>query len=118
MTVTVKLFDHSLALGVQPLGNRTVTLGPRSGTQINRIFDAVGQAAWTTTNAHAVVETDPPTLAVFSYAAVIDNATSDPIFVIGAEDERQPGPHMITIAVRAWDFSPADRTRRADADGG
>ena len=106
VTVTVKLFDHSDLLGVLPLGNRTVTLGPRSGTQINRFFDVVGQALHTTTNAHAVVETDPPNLAVFSYAAVIDNSSSDPIFVPGAEDERGPGTQQITIAVRAWDFSP------------
>ncbi|HSE65251.1 MAG TPA: hypothetical protein VLG15_16730, partial [Thermoanaerobaculia bacterium] len=44
--------------------------------------------AVTTTNAHAVVESAG--LPLFTYAAVIDNATTDPIFVIGAEDERAP----------------------------
>ena len=83
---TVKLFNGTALLGVQ-----TVPLGPRSGTQINRIFDAVGQGAVSTTNAYVVVESDGA--ALFTYAAVIDNATTDPIFVPGAEDSRGPtGP--------------------------
>ncbi|HEY6065278.1 MAG TPA: hypothetical protein VIY96_03930 [Thermoanaerobaculia bacterium] len=101
VTVTIKLFD-----GGTQLGSYTVALGPRSGTQVNRIFDVTGQGSRTTTNAYAVVETDDPSAAVFSYAAVIDNATTDPILVIGAEDERAPAPQAITINVRAWDFSP------------
>jgi hypothetical protein len=103
VTATIRLFDGA----AQQLGALTVSLGPRSGTQINRIFDAVGQASRVTTNAWAVVATDDPGRAVFSYAAVIDDATSDPIFVPGAEDEAGPPvPQRITINVRAWDFSP------------
>lgn len=101
VAVTVRVFN-----GTAQLGASTVNLAARSGTQINRIFDAIGQAGVTTTNAYAVVETSDPTLPVFSYAAVIDNATSDPIFVTGAEDERAPEAQTLTIAVRAWDFSP------------
>lgn len=101
VAVTVRVFDGTVQLGVQ-----TVNLGARSGTQINRIFDVVGQGGLTTTNAYAVVETSDPALPVFSYAAVIDNATSDPIFVTGVEDERAPEPQTLTIDVRAWDFSP------------
>ncbi|HEV8610661.1 MAG TPA: hypothetical protein VGS98_11435 [Thermoanaerobaculia bacterium] len=101
VTLTIKLFD-----GGTQLGSQVVALGPRSGTQVNRIFDAAGQGSLTTTNAYAVVETDDPGAAVFSYAAVIDNATTDPILVIGAEDERGPTPQSITVNVRAWDFSP------------
>jgi hypothetical protein len=83
---TIKLFNGTALLGVQ-----TVPLGPHSGTQINRIFDVVGQGAVSTTNAYAVVESDGA--ALFTYAAVIDNATTDPIFVPGAEDQRGPaGP--------------------------
>jgi heme/copper-type cytochrome/quinol oxidase subunit 2 len=81
---TIKLFNGTALLGVQ-----TVPLGPRSGTQINRFFDVVGQAGVTTTNAYAVVESDGAPL--FTYAAVIDNNTTDPIFVPGAEDQRGPG---------------------------
>jgi heme/copper-type cytochrome/quinol oxidase subunit 2 len=80
---TIKLFNGTALLGVQ-----TVPLAPRTGTQLNRIFDFVGQGAVTTTNAHAVVESAG--LPLFTYAAVIDNTTTDPIFVIGAEDERAP----------------------------
>jgi hypothetical protein len=89
VVATIKLFVGSALLGVQ-----TVPLGPRSGTQINRIFDIVGQGAVTTTNAYAVVESSGAPL--FTYAAVIDNATTDPIFVTGALDERGPGGPDIT----------------------
>ena len=86
---TIKLFNGGALLGVQ-----TVPLGPHSGTQINRIFDAVGQAGVSTTNAYAVVESDGAPL--FAYAAVIDNATTDPIFVRGAEDLRGPAGSVPT----------------------
>ncbi|HEV8610663.1 MAG TPA: hypothetical protein VGS98_11445 [Thermoanaerobaculia bacterium] len=100
VTVTIKLFN-----GTTQLGTQTVNLGARAGTQVNRIFDAVGQGGLTTTNAYAVVETPGP--AVFSYAAVIDNATTDPILVTGAEDERAPsgpGPSAQTINVTLSDY--------------
>jgi hypothetical protein len=86
---TIKLFNGTTLLGV-----RTIPLPPRSGTQLNRIFDAVGQAGVTTTNAYVVVESDGAPL--FTYAAVIDNATTDPIFVTGAEDERGPSGPVAT----------------------
>jgi hypothetical protein len=99
---TILLYD-----GTTLLGSRTFALGPRSGTQINRIFDAVGQSGITTTNAFAVMVSDNPAAPLFSYGAVIDNATADSSFVSGEEDEPGPaGPQMITISVRAWDFSP------------
>jgi hypothetical protein len=100
VTVTIKLFN-----GTTQLGTQTVNLGARAGTQVNRIFDAVGQGGLTTTNAYAVVETPGP--AVFSYAAVIDNATTDPILVTGAQDERAPsgpGPSAQTINVTLSDY--------------
>ncbi|HEY3171821.1 MAG TPA: hypothetical protein VGK86_04505, partial [Thermoanaerobaculia bacterium] len=75
VSATIKLYNGSALLGTQ-----AVTLGPRSGTQINRIFDAVGQAGMTTTNAFAVVAADNPNVALFTYAAVIDNTTSDSSF--------------------------------------
>ena len=37
----------------------------------------------------------------------IDNETTDPIFVVGAEDQTPPtGPQTVLVSVRAWDFSP------------
>jgi hypothetical protein len=101
VAATIRLYDGSTLLGTQ-----TVNLGPRSGTQINRIFDAMGQAGRTTSNAFAVVESGNASAPLFTYAAVIDNATSDSSFVSGAEDERRPEPQTITVNVKAWDFSP------------
>jgi hypothetical protein len=86
---TIRLFVGTALLGIQ-----TVPLGPHSGTQINRIFDVVGQGAVSTTNAYAVVESSGAPL--FTYAAVIDNATTDPIFVPGAEDQPRPAGPDIT----------------------
>ena len=106
VVVTIRLFN-----GTTQLGSQAVTLGPHSGTQINRIFDVVGQAGLTTTNAYAVVETNSPNAEVFSYAAVIDNTTTDPIFVTGAEDERAPiGPapsaQTINVSLSNYAFTP------------
>jgi len=89
---TVKLFNGTALLGTQ-----SVPLGPRSGTQINRIFDTVGQGSVVTTNAYAVVEGDNPSAPLFTYAAVIDNATTDPIFVTGAQDEPAPSGPQPTV---------------------
>jgi hypothetical protein len=85
VSATIKLFNGAVLLGTQ-----TVTLGPRSGTQINRIFDAVGQGGLVTTNAYAVVESGNAAAPLFTYAAVIDNVTADSSFISGEEDE--PGP--------------------------
>ena len=102
VTATIRLFN-----GATQLGTQTVNLGPRSGTQINRIFDAVGQGGLVTTNAHAVVESSSASAPLFTYGAVIDNATADSSFVAGDEDVPPPaGPVTLTINVRAWDFSP------------
>jgi hypothetical protein len=100
VVAAVRLFDGSTLLG-----SRTVMLAPRSGTQINRIFDAVGLGSLVTTNAYAVVESGNPDAPVFAYAAVVDNATADSSFVAGDEDV-PAAAQMITINVKAWDFSP------------
>ena len=89
VTATIRLFN-----GAAQLGSQAVTLGPRSGTQINRIFDAVGQAGLVTTNAHAVVESSSAPL--FTYGAVIDNATADSSFVAGDEDVPPPAGPVAT----------------------
>jgi plastocyanin len=51
--------------------------------QVSGIFSAAGVAGTVTDNAVIVVSAATQ---VFSYAAVIDNNTTDPIFVVGAED--------------------------------
>ena len=106
VNATIKLFDGTTLLGTQP-----VTLGAHSGTQINRIFDVLGQAGRTTTNAFAVVAADNPNADLFTYAAVIDNATADSSFVSGEEDVAAPtGPsptaETINVSLSNYSFSP------------
>ena len=91
VTATIRLFN-----GATQLGTQTVNLGPRSGTQINRIFDAVGQGGLVTTNAHAVVESSSASAPLFTYGAVIDNATADSSFVAGDEDVPPPAGPVAT----------------------
>jgi hypothetical protein len=87
VVATVKLFNGGALLGTIPL-----PLQPRSGNQAN-IFIAVGQAGLVTTNAYAVVESGSSGVDLFTYAAVIDNATADSSFVSGEEDLPAPtGP--------------------------
>ena len=104
VAATIKLYNGSTLLGTQ-----TLNLGPRSGMQVNRIFDAVGQAGMTTTNAFAVVTADNPNLGVFAYAAVIDNATADSSFVSGEEDAPAPAvvsPQTINVNLINYSFNP------------
>ena len=62
------------------------TLPPHSGVQINDVFgpNGVDHALLVTSDSVVTVQTDG--LPVFSYAAVIDNNTTDPIYVSGAAD--------------------------------
>ncbi len=62
------------------------TIPARSGVQINDVFGSNGIAhpLLETSDGVVTVQTNGP--AVFSYAAVIDNHTTDPIFVSGAAD--------------------------------
>jgi hypothetical protein len=105
VSATIKLYNGSSLLGTQ-----AVTLGPRSGTQINRIFDVVGQAGMTTTNAFAVVAADNPNVALFTYAAVIDNTTADSSFVSGEEDVPAPAvgptPQTVNVELINYAFNP------------
>ena len=100
-TATIRVFN-----GATQLGTHAVNLGPRAGTQINRIFDVVGQAGLVTTNAHAVVESSSAPL--FTYGAVIDNATADSSFVAGDADvpaPAAPGPSAQTINVDLTNYT-------------
>jgi plastocyanin len=78
----LQIFD-----GGAPAGNPVAIpggLAPHSGGQVNAIFDAAGVPTLSTTNAAIVVTASGP---IFSYAAVIDNNTTDPYFVVGAQDQ-------------------------------
>jgi plastocyanin len=80
VNVTFRIFDENgAALGAA----QTRSVPGHSGLQISGIFAAAGVGGTQTDNAVIVVSAATE---VFSYAAVIDNATTDPIFVVGAED--------------------------------
>jgi len=85
-SVTFTIFDGGAQVG-NPV---PVNVPGHSGAQVNRIFDAASAASHATENAIIVVNS---TVQVFSYAAVIDNHTTDPIFVLGAEDQPPQALH-------------------------
>ena len=89
VTVTFRIHD---SLGAQIGSDVIRTADGHSGVQANLIFLAAGVPDFETDNAVITVEATGP---VLSYAAVIDNATSDPIFVAGAQDAL-PGTPTIT----------------------
>jgi plastocyanin len=78
--VTFTIFDN----GTNQLGSpQTRQVAGHSGLQISSFFEVAGAGDVSTENAVIVVSSD---VAVFSYAAVLDNRTADPIFVVGAPD--------------------------------
>jgi plastocyanin len=81
VNVTFAIFDNTgTAIGA-PV---TISVAAHSGGQVSRIFLAAGADGTATGNAVVRVTA---TGEVFTYAAVIDNATTDPIFVTGAPDQ-------------------------------
>jgi plastocyanin len=67
----------------------TRTVPAHSGVQISGIFEAAGLANLATQNATIVVTANLP---IFTYAAVLDNRTADPIFVQGAPSRSGGAP--------------------------
>jgi hypothetical protein len=103
VTPSFKVYDGSTLVGTTQL---SAPLAPRSGAQLNDIFALISASSLATANASVVVDSGG-SQGLFSYAAVIDNATTDPIFVVGAPDQAAPAASQsILILVRAWDFSP------------
>jgi hypothetical protein len=70
-----------------PAVSRTVPA--HSGVQVSGIFEAAGLPNLATSNAVIVVTANVP---LYTYAAVIDNRTADPIFVQGAPDQSPNAP--------------------------
>ena len=97
VTVTFTIFDGGAQVGT-PV---SVSISGHSGAQVNNIFRAAGQEGHATENAVITVSADHE---IFSYASVIDNNTTDPIFVRGAEDVAPQG-------------SPANRTVHVGENG-
>ncbi len=89
VSATFQIFDSD---GVSRGIPVTRSVGARSGVQVSAIFIVAGVADFQTENAVIRVVASGP---VFSYASVIDNATTDPIFVVGAPDAF-PGTPTIT----------------------
>ena len=89
VTVTFRIHD---SLGAQIGSDVIRTADGHSGVQVNLIFRPPAWSDFETDNAVITVEATGP---VLSYAAVIDNATSDPIFVSGAANPL-PGTPTIT----------------------
>lgn len=79
-TVTFQIFDAGAAAGT-PL---TRTVSGHDGVQLNDIFTQAGVGSTVTEDAVIVASSTVP---VFAYAAVLDNNTTDPIFVAGAFDQ-------------------------------
>jgi heme/copper-type cytochrome/quinol oxidase subunit 2 len=101
VTATFRIFDGGAQVGSAV----DRALPAHTGTQINNIFGVAGVGGLATTNAVVVVQA---TGEIFTYAAVIDNTTTDPIFVLGAEDRAAPAvtpPASQTINVDATRFS-------------
>ena len=90
VSVTVRIFDQGA-----PLGNPvTQTAAAHAGFQFNGIFGMASVPSAVTSNAVVVATATAP---VFTYAAVIDNNTTDPIFVVGAPD--QPAQQSVAHSV-------------------
>ncbi len=97
VTGTFRLFDGNAAVG-NPVA---FTVEPHSGGQVNDVFRAAGVETLITGNAVVVVHASG---ALFSYAAVIDNETSDPYLVRGAPDRP---PQAFTPAATATPGQPS-----------
>ncbi|HEY3204354.1 MAG TPA: plastocyanin/azurin family copper-binding protein, partial [Thermoanaerobaculia bacterium] len=93
VSLTFTIFDGGAQAGT-PVSR---TVGAHSGLQVNLIFTAAGVPNLSTANAVIVVNATGP---LFTYAAVIDNATTDPYLVIGAEDQpatSTPSTHIVHV---------------------
>ena len=82
--VTVRVFSDTGQL----LGTLTRLLFARQGTQLNDVFHELGAAAERSA-AYCLVEGNAP-FRVFSYAAIVDNLSQDPILVPGQDDPERP----------------------------
>jgi plastocyanin len=72
----------------------TRTVPAHSGVQVNNVFTAANVGSTATSNATIAVAA---TGEVFAYAAVIDGNTTDPIFVVGAQDQTPTGSVTRTV---------------------
>ena len=83
--ITYRLFDG----GGNLLGIASRFFGKREVFQVNDVFSFVGVTASSVESAYVLVE-GSELLPIFSYAAVIDNRSQDPIFIPGEDDPEKP----------------------------
>lgn len=83
--ITYRLFDGNGSL----LGIATRSFGKREAFQVNDIFSFLGVTAASVESAYVLVE-GSELFPIFSYAAVIDNRSQDPIFIPGEDDPEKP----------------------------
>jgi plastocyanin len=86
------------------LGSVSRQIGPHTGTQINNIFGAINRGSESFDDATIVVTSSGE---LFSFAAVIDNETTDPYLVVGALDVPAPPGHVPPPAPTATPTLPA-----------
>lgn len=79
--VTIQVFSKR----GERLGRLKRLLLTKQATQINDIFHELGIPG-DADAAYVLAEGSPPPFRIFAYAAIIDNASQDPIFVIGQDD--------------------------------
>ena len=92
VVATIRLYQTGSVL----LGSTSVTLNGKTGAQVSNIYQVVGFGALATSNGYATVESDNG-LPLFTYAATADNATQDPVLVVGSPDLPAPaGFHAST----------------------
>jgi hypothetical protein len=84
VTATVRLFNATTG---SLLGERQRNLPPLAVSQINNVFAFVGAGNAVVANATVEFSADAPILA---YASVLDNTSSDPIYVLPFEDQGTP----------------------------
>lgn len=92
--VTYRLFDGNGNL----LGQAARPFGKREAFQINDVFAFLGVTASSVESAYCLVE-GSELFPIFSYAAVIDNRSQDPIFIPGEDDPEKP-PIRPSVAIK------------------
>jgi photosystem II stability/assembly factor-like uncharacterized protein len=90
--VTYRLFDGA----GNPIGQTARLFGPREAFQVNDIFAFLNVSGAVET-AYCLIE-GSELLPLFTYAAVIDNRSQDPIFVPGEDDPEKPPIVPLTLA--------------------
>ncbi len=84
VAVTVRVYDVTAGA---LLGERQRTLPPLAVSQINNVFGFVGVGNAVVANATVEFTADAP---VIGYASVLDNTSSDPIYVLPFQDDGTP----------------------------